>query len=180
MESQEKPIHKTHPRALNHVGVGVSDIEKAIHWYQEILGFTVLKVPLEVRADQGYRGEEVHDVLGPEFRSMLQAHLTTANGLGIELFQLLDPPHERRERSLEYWKNGFFHICITDPNIEELANRIAASGGRQRSKIWRIDSTTNEYRLCYCEDPFGNIIEIYTHNYETLYGGMKVGQSEAK
>ncbi len=29
-----------------------------------------------------------------------------------------------------------------------------------------------EYRLCYCEDPFGNIIEIYTHNYETLYGGL--------
>lgn len=120
MESQEKPIHKTHPRAMNHVGVGVSDIEKAIHWYQEILGFTLLKGPLEVHADQGYRGEEVH------------------------------------------------------------ASRIAASGGRQRSKIWRIDSTTNEYRLCYCEDPFGNIIEIYTHNYETLYGGMKVGQSEAK
>jgi catechol 2,3-dioxygenase-like lactoylglutathione lyase family enzyme len=180
MESQEKPIHKTHPRAVNHVGVGVSDIEKAIHWYQEILGFTLLKGPLQVGADQGYRGEEVRDVLGPEFRSMLQAHLTTANGLGIEFFQLLDPPHERRERSLEYWKNGFFHICITDPNIEELASRIAASGGRQRSKIWRIDSTTNEYRLCYCEDPFGNIIEIYTHNYETLYGGMKVGQSEAK
>jgi catechol 2,3-dioxygenase-like lactoylglutathione lyase family enzyme len=180
MESQEKPIHKTHPKAVNHVGVGVSDIEKAIHWYQEILGFTLLKGPLEVHVDQGYRGEEVRDVLGPEFRSMLQAHLTTANGLGIELFQLLDPPHERRERSLEYWKNGFFHICVTDPNIEELASRITASGGRQRSKIWRIDATTNDYRLCYCEDPFGNIIEIYTHNYETLYGGMKVGQSEAK
>jgi len=29
-------------------------------------------------------------------------------------------------------------------------------------------------------DPFGNIIEIYTHNYETLYGGMKVGESDAK
>jgi hypothetical protein len=26
------------------------------------------------------------------------------------------------------------------------------------------------------EDPFGNIIEIYTHNYETLYGGMKRGE----
>jgi hypothetical protein len=96
-----------------------------------------------VRVDQGYRGEEVHDVLGPEFRAMHQAHMVTANGFGIELFQLLDPPHERRERSLEYWKNGFFHICVTDPNIEELASRIASSGGRQRSKVRRIDSTTN-------------------------------------
>jgi catechol 2,3-dioxygenase-like lactoylglutathione lyase family enzyme len=106
--------------------------------------------------------------------------MAAANGFGLELFQLLDPPHERRERSLEYWKSGFFHICVTDPNIEELASRIASSGGRQRSKVWRIDSTTNDYRLCYCEDPFGNIIEIYTHSYETLYGGMKVGESDAK
>jgi len=69
-----------------------------------------------------------------------------------------------------------FHICVTDPNIEQLADRIASSGGRQRSKVSRINSTTNEYRLCYCEDPFGNIIEIYTHNYETLYGGMNLAR----
>jgi catechol 2,3-dioxygenase-like lactoylglutathione lyase family enzyme len=130
MEPEEKPIHKTHPRAANHVGVGVSDIGKAVRWYQEILGFTLLKGPMEVRADQGYRGEEVHDVLGPEFRAMLQAHMAAANGFGIELFQLLDPPHQRRERSLEYWKNGFFHICVTDPNIEELASRIASSAAK--------------------------------------------------
>jgi len=105
-----------------------------------------------------------------EFRVLV--HMAAANGFGLELFQLLDP---RRERSLEYWKSGFFHICVTDPNIEELASRMASSGGRQRSKVWRIDSTTNDYRLCYRENPFGNIIEIYTHSYETLYGGLKVG-----
>ena len=108
-----------------------------------------------------------------EFRVLV--HMAAANGFGLELFQLLDPPHERRERSLEYWKSGFFHICVTDPNIEELASRMASSGGRQRSKVWRIDSTTNDYRLCDRENPFGNIIEIYTHSYETLYGGLKVG-----
>src|SRR5262249_14335629 len=144
MASQEAPVRKTHPRAVNHVGVGVADIEKAIRWYQDVLGFTLLKGPMEVRADQGYRGEEVRNVLGQDFQAMLQAHMATANGLGIELFQLLEPLHERRERSLEYWKNGFFHICVTDPNIEQLADRIASSGGRQRSKVWRINSTSNE------------------------------------
>ena len=29
----------TYPRSINHVGVGVADIERAIHWYQEVLGF---------------------------------------------------------------------------------------------------------------------------------------------
>jgi catechol 2,3-dioxygenase-like lactoylglutathione lyase family enzyme len=168
----------TYPRSINHVGVGVADIERAIHWYQEVLGFTLLMGPMEVRAEPGYRANEVRDVLGQNFNAMLQAHMVSVNGIGIELFQLLDPPHEKREPPLEYWKSGFFHICVTDPNIEELAERIASSGGRQRSKVWRIDSRTENYRLCYCEDPFGNIIEIYTHNYETLYGGMKAGKAQ--
>ena len=25
------------------------------------------------------------------------------------------------------------------------------------------------YKMVYCEDPFGNIVEIYTHSYELVY-----------
>jgi catechol 2,3-dioxygenase-like lactoylglutathione lyase family enzyme len=162
---------KPYPRAVNHVGVGVSDIKQAIDWYTRVLGFTLLVGPFEVRVKPGYEGNQ-RDVLGEDFNAMVQAHMVSGNGIGIELFQLIDPPHQKREPSLEYWKSGFFHICITDPNIEELAAKIAESGGRQRSQIWRNNSAMKEYRLCYCEDPFGNIIEIYTHSYETLYGGL--------
>jgi catechol 2,3-dioxygenase-like lactoylglutathione lyase family enzyme len=162
---------KPYPRAVNHVGVGVSDIKQAIDWYTRVLGFTLLMGPFEVRVKPGIEGNQ-RDVLGEDFNAMIQAHMVSGNGIGIEFFQLIDPPHQKRDPSLEYWKSGFFHICITDPNIEELAAKIAASGGRQRSKIWRNNSAMKEYRLCYCEDPFGNIIEIYTHSYETLYGGL--------
>jgi catechol 2,3-dioxygenase-like lactoylglutathione lyase family enzyme len=171
MQKQDPTAVPVYPRAVNHIGVGVADIERAIRWYKEVLGFTLLKGPFEVHGSDP--GSDVQDVLGQDCNALLLAHMVSVNGIGIELFQLLDPPHERREPSLEYWKSGFFHICVTDPDIEGLAARIASSGGRQRSKIWRNDRTTDEYRLCYCEDPFGNIIEIYTHNYETLYGGMK-------
>ena len=178
MENAKASDAPAYPRAVNHVGVGVADIERAIRWYGEVLGFTLLREPLEIRAADP--GSNVHDVLGQDCHALLQAHMVSVNGIGIELFQLLDPPHERRDPSLEYWKSGFFHICVTDPDIEGLVGRIASSGGRQRSKIWRTDPSTNEYRLCYCEDPFGNIIEIYTHNYETLYGGMKTERRETK
>jgi len=174
MQKQDPTAVPVYPRAVNHIGVGVADIERAIRWYKEVLGFTLLKGPFEVHGSDP--GSDVQDVLGQDCNALLLAHMVSVNGIGIELFQLLDPPHERRDPPLEYWKSGFFHICVTDPDIEGLAGRIASSGGRQRSKIWRNDPTTDEYRLCYCEDPFGNIIEIYTHNYETLYGGMKKGQ----
>ncbi len=58
-----------------------------------------------------------------------------------------------------------FHICITDPNIEELCKKISESGGKQRTKIWEI-VPDKSYKIAFCEDPFGNIIEIYTHSYE--------------
>src|SRR6266404_6771190 len=151
MQKQDPTAVPAYPRAVNHVGVGVADIERAIRWYKEVLGFTLLKGPFEVHgADPG---SDVQDVLGQDCNALLLAHMVSVNGIGIELFQLLDPPHERRDPPLEYWKSGFFHICVTDPDIEGLAGRIALSGGRQRSKIWRN-----------------------THNYETLYGGMKKGQ----
>ena len=90
------------------MGVGVADIERAIHWYQEVLGFTLLMGPMEVRAEPGYRANEVRDVLGQNFNAMLQAHMVSVNGIGIELFQLLDPPHEKREPSLEYLEEWVF------------------------------------------------------------------------
>jgi hypothetical protein len=36
------------------------------------------------------------DVLGQNFNAMLRAHMVSVNGIGIELFQLLDPPHKKR------------------------------------------------------------------------------------
>jgi len=40
--------------------------------------------------------------------------------------------------NFEYWKSGFFHICIIDANIEELCKKISETGGKQRSRIWEI------------------------------------------
>jgi hypothetical protein len=37
--------------------------------------------------------------------------------------------------------------------------------GKQRSKIWDIPPSKG-YKIAFCEDPFGNVIEIYTHSYE--------------
>jgi hypothetical protein len=73
-------------------------------------------------------------------------------------------------------KLGLFAGSVREGGLAQAGLRC----GRQRSWVWRVDSSTNEYRLCYCEDPFGNLIEVYTHNYEALYGGMKVGESDAK
>jgi hypothetical protein len=70
--------------------------------------------------------------------------------VGIEIFEYLDPKAERRiNDNYKYWKSGFFHICVTDPNIEELCRRISENGGKQRSKIWDI-APSKGYKLAFC------------------------------
>jgi catechol 2,3-dioxygenase-like lactoylglutathione lyase family enzyme len=165
-------MENLYPRSFNHVGVGVSDLEQAIQWYGTVFGFVLLGGPFEVHRDGSHAGRQATEVLGKPFQKMRMAHLTTGNGIGFELFQLLDPSHERRSPALEFWKNGFFHVCITDPNIENAVNRIVERGGKQLSQIWQIDEAVPGYSMCYCEDPFGNILEIYTHSYDQLYGGL--------
>ena len=108
---------------FNHVGVGVGDINAAIGFYRDAFGCRVLRAPFEVTGE-GPEGEEARNVLSSRpFKRMLLAHLVAPDGVGIELFQLIDPPYERRDPELEYWKSGTFHFCMTARNIDETLNR---------------------------------------------------------
>jgi catechol 2,3-dioxygenase-like lactoylglutathione lyase family enzyme len=155
-------------KASNHVAVSVPDLDKAVKWYHEVLGFKILTEPMEGRADNSHMGTILKDIFGSSFNRLRFAHLSFGNQVGFEIFEFIDPKQEQRENNFEYWKTGFFHIAITDPNIEKLTKRIAENGGKQRSKVWQL-IPDKPYKIVYCEDPFGNIIEIYTHNYEQVW-----------
>jgi catechol 2,3-dioxygenase-like lactoylglutathione lyase family enzyme len=146
--------------ALTHVGMTVPDLDLALRWYGEVVGLEPLGRPIEVRAGEGHAAAVAADVFGDRFAQFRQAHLATANGAAIELFEFPDPP---------IWASGIFHVCLAAPEIEELAKRIVGAGGRQRtSRVWEIFEGES-YRTCYCEDPFGNVLELYSHSHERTY-----------
>ena len=72
-------------------------------------------------------------VFGPRLGKFKICHMVSANGAGIELFEFLEPPSELRseDNNFGYWKTGYFRICITEPNIEELSDKIASTGGKR-------------------------------------------------
>ena len=155
---------------FNHVGIGVADVDAAVGWYARVFGLELVRGPFEVRADLEPGGGQARDVLGPDFRRMRMAHMATGDGVGIELFQLIDPPHERREPALEFWKSGTFHLCLTTEDVEGVTRRVVENGGRQRSRIWPNRPPDPVRRMVYLEDPWGTIIELYSHDYRAMYG----------
>jgi catechol 2,3-dioxygenase-like lactoylglutathione lyase family enzyme len=143
--------------AITHVGIAVADLDRALAWYSDALGLEPLGAAVTVPADDDHAGTVAADVLGAgAFRL---AHLTSANGVAVELFEFAEPQ--------ERWK-GIFHICAVPPNLDRTAARIAATGGRRSSRIWHIFPDA-PYRTVYCEDPFGNTIELYSHSHERTY-----------
>ena len=156
-----------YPRAITHVGITVTDVEAAIRWYREIFGFQLLAGPVQLVADDSHFGLISRDIFGSQFRRGRLALLTGSNGVCVEIFDFEDPLSQRRE-GFEYWKTGISHFTIIDPDVEKLVRRIVETGGKSRSQIWKF-SPDKPYKMAYCEDPFGNIIEIYSHSTEQTW-----------
>ena len=83
-----------------------------------------------------------------------------------ELFQFIDPPTRRPNTTgFEYTRAGLFHICVTDPQPQILADKIVANGGQQISPVLTV-FPGEIYQAVYCLDPFGNLLEIMATSYE--------------
>jgi lactoylglutathione lyase family protein len=159
---------QTPPVAFSHVGITVPDLEAAVKFYTEALGYYVIMEPSTINQDDSAIGQMCDDVFGEGWGSFRIAHLSTVDGIGLEMFEF--PRTEPERRPFEYWRPGLFHICLQDPDLEGRIEKIVAAGGKQRMKQVRYYYPNEKpYRMIYCEDPFGNIIELYSHSYELTY-----------
>ncbi|MTI70331.1 MAG: lactoylglutathione lyase family protein [Firmicutes bacterium] len=156
-----------YPRTFSHIGISVPNIEKAVKFYKEVFGWYVLMEPNEVKKDDSPIGIMCNDVFGQDWTSFKIAHLSTGDKIGVELFEF--PQNEDPKNNFEYWKTGLFHFSVQDPDIEGLVEKIVEHGGKQRMPIREYYPGEKPYRMCYVEDPFGNIFEIYSHSYELTY-----------
>lgn len=152
---------------LNHVAITVTDLEQAVKWYQKVLGFRLIGGPVEFVTDASLAGRALKDIYGENLKKMRTSWLLSENNVGLEIIEFVEPKSQRRQDDFKYWKSGIIHICITDPNIEGLCQKISEHGGKQRSDIWEIVPSKG-YKIAFCEDPFGNIIEIYSNSYEEI------------
>ena len=70
---------------------------------------------------------------------------------------------------MSHQSNQCVSLFVQDPDVEGLAAKIIANDDKQRMPIREYSPGEKTYRIVYCEDPFGNLIEIYSHCYELTY-----------
>ncbi|WP_339691747.1 lactoylglutathione lyase family protein [uncultured Parasphingorhabdus sp.] len=155
------------PRAFSHIGLSVPDLDAAVEFYTGVLGLYTIMKPTDVTEDDSAVGVMCTDVFGPGWGSLRIAHLATADRVGIELFEF--PKNHAPENNLDHKRHGTFHFCIQDPDVEGLVEKIVAAGGKQRMPVREYYPGEKPYRMCYVEDPFGIVFEIYSHSYELTY-----------
>lgn len=161
---------------MNHIGINVPDVDLAISWYRDVLGCFVLAEPAEASDDGSHLGAIVKDIFGDAFGKVRIAHLTTACGVGIEMFQFMEPKTYVPENTFDFSRSGIFHICLTTADIDATAKLITQNGGKVLSKIWQLYPEQN-MRLVYCMDPWGTIIEFFEAPYAQFCANRAVRPS---
>jgi len=155
---------RPYPRGLAHVGLTVPDVDAAVEWYSETLGFEVITPPATFEPTDEHAGEMLTDLLGG-FESVTLAHLSTSSGTAVEFVEF---GATGDANTLDPAQAGWAHVAVVDPDVEGLATRIDDRGGDHYADVWPV-FPGEEYELTYCRDPFGNRIEIYSHGDERLF-----------
>src|ERR687897_909201 len=83
------------PVTFSHIGISVTDLDKAVGFYSKVFGLYVIMGPTTIKHDQSAIGQMCDDVFGEGWGSFRIAHLSTGEGIGIELFEF--PNSVRRE-----------------------------------------------------------------------------------
>ena len=80
-------MNNAYPRNFSHIGISVPDLEQAVKFYTEVMGWYLIMEPTEIEEDDSAIGEMCTDVFGAGWGSFRIAHLSTGDRIGVELFQ---------------------------------------------------------------------------------------------
>jgi len=141
---------------FHHVGLTVSDIERSIGFYRDVLGMTLVrrrpKVDAEYVAEQtGYPGVEL---------SVASFKASADSPLSLELVQYLTHAGEASETASN--RPGNAHLCLLVDDFQACFESLTAEGVRFKSAPVTISAGPNKGGLvAYFYDPDGYLLELF-------------------
>src|SRR4030088_223192 len=140
--------------AADHTGITVSNLERALEFWQNVLGFE-----FSHRAHQtGEMASEITGVAGAEIKL---AVVKTPGGHKIELLEYLAPPDRKKHVDLRSCDVGSVHVAFTVDNLDAVLQKIAASSWKATGRPQTLKTGPNAgKRVVYVRDPDGTTIEF--------------------
>jgi len=137
-------------KAIRHTGIVVSDLERALHFYVELLGLKVMK-----RMDES--GEYIGNISGSKNVMVTTVKMAAEDGNLIEL--LYYHSHTQKPaRVREICETGISHIAFTVENVDAEYERLSKAGVQFNSLPQR--SPDGYAKVTFCRDPDGTLIEL--------------------
>lgn len=137
-------------KAIRHTGITVSDLDRAIDFYQGLLGFRVIKRAIE-------QSKYIDYLTGLKNVKLTTVKLAADDGNLIELYFFHSHPSliNRKRRITEI---GLSHVAFTVKDIDQEYKRLSQAGVKFNSspKI----SPDKYAKVAFCRDPEGVLIEF--------------------
>jgi catechol 2,3-dioxygenase-like lactoylglutathione lyase family enzyme len=143
-------------RADNHLGVRVSNLERAGQFYIEALDAHWLTTPLPLSTE---RCEVLFG--GPAGGTARYAFIGFKGGMAFELIEFDDPPVPFAHTNV--WEERFMHFCFTTRDVRAVLERVEAAGGERFDLYPTVtfrQSGRSEFESLYFRDLDGNLFQL--------------------
>jgi len=135
---------------MNHVGISVSDLERSVAFYRDMLGMQPLC--------------EIFPFGGPQFQKVMglpdaEGRMCVVRGgtVQLELFEFAAPEPAPQDPNYAVANRGISHFAFEVDDIDSTYARLAAAGVRFHCPVETFESGI---KATYGRDPDGNVFEL--------------------
>ena len=139
-------------RGVHHATVSTGDLDRALGFYRDLLGFEV------VHTISWQRGEPVADRLTHLKDSAATLVMLRAGNAFLELVHYENPSPRPGDPERPVCDHGITHICFDVVDVDQEYQRLKAAGMTFHCSPKTIDS--GRIRTTYGRDPDGNVLEF--------------------
>ena len=126
-----------------HVGIVVNDLEKSIHFWQELIGFKIVSDNIEP-------SPYIEELLSLNATNLRTVKFSDNNGFIVELLKF-DPSSNESDWQGDLSSTGLTHIALTVENVEQLVNKLNEFSYTSLSKIMK--SPNGQVKVVFINGP---------------------------
>jgi catechol 2,3-dioxygenase-like lactoylglutathione lyase family enzyme len=132
------------------VGIVVNDLEKSIHFWQELIGFKVVSDNIEP-------SPYIEELISLNASNLRTVKFSDNNGFIVELLKFASPSNNSDWQG-DLSTIGLTHIALTVENVEEVVNKLNEFSYTSLSKIMK--SPNGQVKVVFINGPENLKLEL--------------------